>query len=89
MGYLIMCTVLMTMPYVFLTFGELPFYATYELAPPVGSLGAREDQRLAGLIMRLGGGAILWTAAGILFWLWYSSENDPQSTVTESRTQLR
>jgi cytochrome c oxidase assembly factor CtaG len=78
MGYLIVCTVLMTLPYVFLTFGELPFYATYELAPPVGALGAREDQRLAGLIMRIGGGTVLWSAAGVLFWLWYRAENDPR-----------
>ncbi|MDX1394470.1 MAG: cytochrome c oxidase assembly protein [Gemmatimonadota bacterium] len=88
MGYLIVCTVLMTLPYVFLTFGELPFYATYELAPPVGSLGAREDQRLAGLIMRIGGGTILWTAAGVLFWLWYRAENSPQTTV-QSPSQAR
>ena len=74
--YLIASTVLMTLPYVFLTFAELPFYATYELAPPVGILSAGEDQRLAGLIMRIGGGAILWTAAGVLFWLWYRSENE-------------
>ena len=72
--YLIASTVLMTLPYIFLTFAELPFYATYELAPPVGALSAGEDQRLAGLIMRIGGGAILWTAAGILFWLWYRSD---------------
>lgn len=76
-GYLIVSTVLMTLPYVFLTFAELPFYATYELAPPVGTLSAGEDQRLAGLIMRIGGGTILWTVAGILFWLWYRSENEP------------
>jgi cytochrome c oxidase assembly factor CtaG len=74
-GYLILSTVLMTLPYVFLTFAELPFYATYELAPPVGTLSARDDQRLAGLIMRIGGGTILWTAAGILFWLWYREED--------------
>jgi putative membrane protein len=74
-GYLILSTVLMTLPYVFLTFAELPFYATYELAPRVGTLSARDDQRLAGLIMRIGGGAILWTAAGILFWLWYREED--------------
>ncbi|WP_419950875.1 cytochrome c oxidase assembly protein [Candidatus Palauibacter sp.] len=72
--YLIASTVLMTLPYIFLTFAELPFYATYELAPPVGALSAGEDQRLAGLIMRIGGGAILWTAAGFLFWLWYRSD---------------
>jgi len=76
MGYLILCTVLMTLPYLFLTFAELPFYSTYELAPPVGSISTREDQRLAGVIMRIGGGAILWSGAGILFWLWYRDEND-------------
>ena len=76
---LIVSTVLMTLPYVFLTFAQLPFYATYELAPPVGSLSAGEDQRIAGLIMRIGGGAILWTAVGVLFWLWYRSENDLES----------
>jgi len=75
--YLIASTVLMTLPYVFLTFAELPFYATYELAPPVGTLSAGEDQRLAGLIMRIGGGTILWTAAGVIFWFWYRSEKDP------------
>lgn len=89
MGYLIVCTVLMTLPYVFLTFAELPFYATYELAPPVGSISSREDQRLAGLIMRLGGGTILWTASGILFWLWYRRDGDPQGLAVDSRTQAR
>ncbi len=74
-GYLIVSTVLMTLPYVFLTFAQLPFYATYELAPPVGGLSAGEDQRIAGLVMRLGGGAILWTAIGVLFWQWYRAEN--------------
>ncbi len=77
-GYLIASTVLMTLPYVFLTFAELPFYATYELAPPVGALSARDDQRLAGLIMRIGGGTILWIAAGILFWLWYRAETESE-----------
>lgn len=75
-GYVLLATVSMTLPYIFLTFAELPFYATYELAPPVGGLSTREDQRVAGLIMRVGGGAILWIAAGILFFRWYRSENE-------------
>jgi putative membrane protein len=76
-AYLILTTVVMTAPYIFLTFAELPFYATYELAPPVGGLSARVDQRIAGLVMRIGGGAVLWTAAGIVFYRWYRSENAP------------
>ncbi len=78
MGYLFLSTVLNTMPYAFLTFGELPFYGIYELAPPVGLLGAREDQQLAGLLMKVGGGVILWTAITILFFRWYSREGEAE-----------
>lgn len=78
-GYLILTTVGLTLPYIFLTFAELPFYATYELAPPVGGLTSRADQQLAGLIMRIGGGAVLWIAAGTLFFLWWREENPPVS----------
>lgn len=70
-GYLILATVIGTAPFAFLTFAELPFYATYELAPPVAGISARADQRAAGLLMKLGGGAILWTAIGTLFYRWW------------------
>lgn len=72
-GYLILATVLGTAPFVFLTFAELPFYATYELAPPVGGMSARTDQRVAGILMKVGGGAILWTAVGVLFFRWWAA----------------
>lgn len=81
-AYLILTTVVMTAPYIFLTFAELPFYATYELAPPVSGLSARVDQRIAGLVMRIGGGAALWTAAGIVFYRWYRSEGTPEGRAT-------
>lgn len=76
MGYLFLSTVLNTMPYAFLTFGELPFYGIYELAPPVGLLTAREDQQVAGLLMKVGGGLILWTAITIQFFLWFHREGE-------------
>lgn len=78
MGYLFLSTVLNTMPYAFLTFGELPFYGIYELAPPVGILAAREDQQVAGLMMKVGGGVILWTAITIQFFLWYGREGEAE-----------
>ena len=74
MGYLLVATVLNTMPYAFLTFGELPFYGIYELAPPVTGISTREDQQIAGLLMKMGGGAILWTAITILFFQWFNRE---------------
>ena len=73
-GYLIANTIFLTAPFAFLTFAELPFYATYELAPPVSGLPTRTDQQLAGLLMKLGGGAILWTAVTVLFFRWWARE---------------
>jgi len=73
-GYLLLNTVLNTAPYAFLTFGELPFYATYELAPRIGTISAQGDQRVAGLVMKLGSGVVFWTAIGILFYRWWRTE---------------
>ena len=74
MGYLLVATVINTIPYGFLTFGELPFYGIYELAPPVTGISTREDQQIAGLLMKIGGGVILWTAITILFFQWFRRE---------------
>lgn len=74
MGYLLVATVVNTIPYGFLTFGELPFYGIYELAPPVTGISTREDQQIAGLLMKIGGGVILWTAITILFFQWFRRE---------------
>jgi cytochrome c oxidase assembly factor CtaG len=74
MGYLFLATVLNTLPYAFLTFGETPFYGVYELAPPVSGIPARQDQQVAGLLMKVGGGIILWTAITILWFRWYGRE---------------
>lgn len=74
MGYLLVATVVNTIPYGFLTFGELPFYGIYELAPPVTGISTRQDQQIAGLLMKIGGGVILWTAITILFFQWFRRE---------------
>ena len=74
MGYLFLATVLNTMPYAFLTFGETPYYGIYELAPPVGRITAGEDQQIAGLLMKVGGGVILWTAITTLWFRWFNRE---------------
>lgn len=74
MGYLFLATVVNTLPYAFLTFGDLPFYGLYELAPPVSGITTRQDQQIAGLLMKMGGGVILWTAITILFFRWFQRE---------------
>ncbi|MGD8494995.1 MAG: cytochrome c oxidase assembly protein [Gemmatimonadales bacterium] len=74
MGYLFLATVINTLPYAFLTFGELPLYGLYELAPPVAGISTRADQQAAGLLMKMGGGLILWTWITILFIRWFQRE---------------
>lgn len=76
MGYLFLGTIVNTAPFLFLTFSRFPVYGIYELAPPVSWLTSREDQVVAGLLMKMGGAAILWTAITVLFALWYRSQED-------------
>jgi cytochrome c oxidase assembly factor CtaG len=80
-GYLILATILNTPAFTFLVFSDLPLYATFELAPPVHGLAARADQRLAGLIMKIGGGLIIWTAITIQFFKWYQAEHAEDEAV--------
>lgn len=70
-GYLIAATLVNTGVFAFLTFSTVPVYATFELAPPVGSLTSRDDQLLAGLLMKLGGAVVLWTSISVLFFRWF------------------
>ena len=74
-AYLIFATVANTGVFVYLTFTHLPVYATYELAPPIPWIDAREDQQVAGLLMKMGGGVVLWTAIAILFARWFRAED--------------
>jgi putative membrane protein len=71
MGHLLAGSLLNTGVFAFLTFSDLPVYAIYELAPPISGLSAREDQRIAGLLMKMGGAPIMWTWISILFYRWY------------------
>ncbi len=73
-GYLILATILNTPAFALLTFSDLPLYATYELAPPVGGISTRADQQVAGLLMKIGGALIFWTAITVLFFKWYRAE---------------
>jgi copper(I)-binding protein len=69
-GYLIVATLVNTGVFAYLTFSPLPLYSTYELAPPVIGISTRDDQLLAGLLMKMGGAVILWTAITIIFFRW-------------------
>jgi putative membrane protein len=74
-GYLIMATLVNTGVFAYLAFTELPLYATYELAPPVGTISSRDDQLVAGLLMKVGGAPIIWTAITIVFFRAYAKSD--------------
>lgn len=74
MGYLFLNTLPATLPYGFLVFADFPIYATYELAPPFPGVSTVRDQRIAGLVMKVGGGVILWTAITVVFFRWWLEE---------------
>ena len=73
-GYLIASMLLMTAPTAMITFSRLPIYATYELAPPIPGIDVLQDQRLAGIWMRLGAAIAAWTAVSVLFIRWSRRE---------------
>jgi putative membrane protein len=75
MGYLFANMVFMTAPGVMITFSEFPLYGIYELAPRIADFPALDDQRIAGLLMKVVGGAITWIAISILFYRWHREEN--------------
>lgn len=60
-----------TVPASFLTFATLPLFGLYELAPPVWlGYDVVADQRIAGLLMKIGGGIVLWLIIATLFLRW-------------------
>ncbi|NIM49213.1 MAG: hypothetical protein GTN62_04635 [Gemmatimonadales bacterium] len=72
--FLILNVFIPTVPAAFLTFADYPLYALYELAPRAVNLSARQDQQLAGLIMKVVGGLIIFGTASVLFFKWHGME---------------
>jgi cytochrome c oxidase assembly factor CtaG len=93
MGYLFGNTIIAGFLALILVFAGSPVYGIYELAPPVGWISSRDDQQVAGILMKIGGAVILWAAMSVIFFRWYRRENpDPETTVPgppSSRTGVR
>lgn len=69
--YLFGSSVLMFVPGAFLTFSPLPLYGVYELSPPLWlGFNPIADQQLAGIVMNVIGGFVLWGIIGTLFFRW-------------------
>ncbi len=77
-GYLGLNVFLPTVPASFFTFSQYPIYALYELAPRVSGISAVADQRVAGILMKLCGGALLFGTMSVMFFRWYRREADAE-----------
>lgn len=74
MVYLFLQSIAPTIPASFLTFGEHPLYKIYATFPRLWGISALSDQRVAGLIMKVGGGLIIWGFITAIFFRWYFEE---------------
>ena len=75
MLYLFLQSIVPTVPASFLTFGSSPLYAFYAEAPRIWGMSVLTDQRIAGLVMKIVGGAILWLLIGVIFFRWFAQEH--------------
>ena len=70
MLYLFAQSIVPTVPASFLTFADGPIYPFYGLAAPLLGVDPVVDQRIAGLVMKIVGGFILWGFIAALFFRW-------------------
>jgi putative membrane protein len=74
-GYLFLQSLVPTVPASFLTFGTQPLYQAYGAFPHPFDVSTLSDQRTAGLIMKLVGGAVLWAVISVIWFAWMSQES--------------
>ncbi len=74
MLYLFLQSLAPTIPASFLTFGDHPLYPVYATFPRIWGISALTDQLVAGLLMKLVGGAILWGFIAVVFFRWHDRE---------------
>jgi len=75
MSYLFLQSIVPTIPASFLTFGHSPLYPIYATFPRMWGLDALDDQLIAGLVMKLGGTAILWGFIISIWFRWYAQDS--------------
>jgi putative membrane protein len=74
MVYLFLQSLVPTVPAAFLTFGSTPLYRAYVEFPRIWGWDVLTDQRVAGLLMKLLGAAILWAVMTVIFFRWFTQE---------------
>jgi putative membrane protein len=74
MFYLFLQSIIPTVPASFLTFASRPIYTFYRSVPRLWGISVVTDQRIAGLIMKIGGGFLLWGVITVMFFRWHARE---------------
>ncbi|HVE47223.1 MAG TPA: cytochrome c oxidase assembly protein [Acidimicrobiales bacterium] len=74
MLYVFLQSVIPTVPASFLTFGDGVLYRFYAEVPRPFSMSAIEDQQVAGALMKVYAGALLWGVIVSMFFRWYAKE---------------
>ena len=74
MMYLFAQSLAPTIPASFLTFGHTLLYPVYGTFPRIWGISALNDQLIAGLLMKLVGGFILWGFVATIFFRWHARE---------------
>jgi putative membrane protein len=69
-AYLFLMSVIPTLPAAWLTLADNPVYSVYNRPYRLWGVSVIQDQQAAGLIMKLAGGAYLWTLIVIIFFRW-------------------
>jgi putative membrane protein len=85
MFYLFLQSVVPTVPASFLTFGKTPLYRVYTTFPRLWGISALDDMQVAGLIMKIAAGIVLWGAITIVFFRWFRREEADSGPLSTSR----
>ena len=88
MLYLFMMTLLPTIPSAFLLFGEVPLYPVYASVSQPWDIGLITDMRIGGLIMKLGGGFLLWGIIATKFFRWAAEDERNDRAARLARTTM-
>lgn len=76
MFVLFLHSIIPTVPASFLTFSRTPLYPSYVDSATSFGISSVTDLQVAGLIMKLGGGLILWGTIVVIWFKWIAAERD-------------
>lgn len=88
MLYLFLQSLLPTIPASFLTFSSVPIYEIYGDASLAWGVNPVTDQTVAGIIMKLGGGFLIWATIAVIWFRWSNEEHrwdELDSTISVGR----